>query len=261
MADEYLAQGYQVYASARKLESLDKWHADNLHKLALDVNNDQSIRQAMQQIKQEQGKLDCLVNNAGYAAMGALLDISKKQLLDQFETNVFAPIHMTQAAADLLIEAGKKEPAQVINIGSVSGITPTPFSGAYCASKSALHSLNDALRMELAPFNIQVICIQPGAIESSFGTNSSANLQDPVSQNSRYSPIKAAIQARATASQDNPTSAKDFAREVIHKLHNKPATTLRAGNGSTALPLLKHLLPSRWLDKILSKKFKLDQLG
>lgn len=260
LADEYLRLGYQVYASARKLDSLDNWQAEKLHKVALDVNDAKSISQVMQQIKQQQGKLDCLINNAGYAAMGAMLDISKKQLLAQFETNVFAPLHMTQAAADLLIAAAKDEPAQVVNIGSVSGITTTPFSGAYCASKSALHSLNDALRLELAPFNVQVICIQPGAIQSSFGTNSTANLQDPETHTSRYKPIKTAIEARANASQNNPTPAEDFAKDVIHKLHNNPVSTIRSGNGSTALPLLKKLLPTKWLDKILSKKFELNRL-
>jgi NAD(P)-dependent dehydrogenase (short-subunit alcohol dehydrogenase family) len=259
LANEYLLLNYQVYASARNLSSIDGWHNKNLHKVTLDVNDTHSIELVIREIKEKHGYLNCLINNAGYAAMGAMLDINKEQLLAQFETNVFAPLQITQAASDLLVIAGKHSSSQVVNIGSVSGITTTPFSGAYCASKSAIHNISDALRMELSPFNIDVICVQPGAIRSQFGANSSANLQDPSTHNSRYKSIKHAIEARARASQDNPTTAEDFARTIVKKLQRKPKAVLRAGNGSIGLPLLKHCLPTAWLDGILKKKFSLNK--
>jgi short-subunit dehydrogenase len=151
--------------------------------------------------------------------------------------------------------------AQVVNIGSVSGITTTPFSGAYCATKAALHSLSDAQRMELAPFGIDVITVQPGAIESKFGDNSLNNVLQRITPKSLYAPLKEAIQARATASQDNPTPATEFAESLVEQLLNNPKAVIRIGNGSFGLPLLKRWLPTTILDKILSKKFNLPSLA
>ena len=171
-------------------------------------------------------------------------------------------MELTKACLPLLmLKRDSDIRAQVVNIGSVSGITPTPFSGAYCATKAALHALSDAQRMELAPFGIDVIIVQPGAIESKFGDNSLANVLQRITPQSLYAPLKDAIKARATASQDNPTPAAEFAHILIAKLSNKPKSVIRIGNGSRGLPLLKHWLPAPILDKILSKKFDLPSLA
>ena len=283
LCEKYLAKGFHVYASARNIRGLDNLaeHA-NLTKLTLDVNNPSSINNALVHIKQDNNYLDVLINNAGYAAMGPLADMPIEDLRAQFETNVFAPMEMTKACLPLLMAkkiitqkeltqqqvAEKvsakddiKYNAQVVNIGSVSGITTTPFSGAYCATKAALHSLSDAQRMELAPFGIDVITVQPGAIESKFGDNSLNNVLQRITPKSLYAPLKEAIQARATASQDNPTPAAEFAERLVEQLLNKPKPVIRIGNGSFGLPLLKRWLPVAILDKILSKKFNLPSLA
>mgnify|MGYP005988044115 CR=1 FL=1 len=263
LCEKYLTKGFRVYATARNIRSLDSLteHSE-LHKLALDVNNASSIHNAMAHIKQDQHHLDVLINNAGYAAMGPLSDMPLEDLRAQFETNVFAPMELTKACLPLLMARGELDGrAQVVNIGSVSGITTTPFSGAYCATKAALHSLSDAQRMELAPFNIDVITVQPGAIESKFGDNSLANVLQRITPDSLYAPLKEAIKARATASQDNPTPAAEFAECLVERLLDKPRAVIRIGNGSLALPLLKRWLPTSILDKILSKKFNLPLLA
>lgn len=262
LCEKYLTQGFYVYASARNIHSLEDLpeHA-NLKKLALDVNDASSIHNAIAHIKQDHNRLDVLINNAGYAAMGPLADMPLDNLRDQFETNVFAPMELTKACLPLLMHGNSaKERTQVVNIGSVSGITPTPFSGAYCATKAALHALSDAQRMELAPFGIDVIIVQPGAIESKFGDNSLANVLARITPESLYAPLKDAIKARATASQDNPTPASEFANILVEQLSNNPKSVIRIGNGSFGLPLLKRWLPEPILDKILSKKFNLLSL-
>ncbi|MFT4777028.1 MAG: NAD(P)-dependent dehydrogenase (short-subunit alcohol dehydrogenase family) [Oleispira sp.] len=268
LCEKYLATGFHVYASARNIRSLsDLTEHANLTKLSLDVNSQSSIHNAVTHIKQDHNYLDVLINNAGYAAMGPLADIPIEDLRAQFETNVFAPMEMTKACLSLLMAKKErtshdiKNNAQVVNIGSVSGITTTPFSGAYCATKAALHSLSDAQRMELAPFSIDVITVQPGAIESKFGDNSLSNVLKRITPKSLYEPLKEAIQARATASQDDPTPAAEFAECLVEQLLNKPKAVIRIGNGSFALPLLKRWLPLVILDKILSKKFNLHSLA
>jgi NAD(P)-dependent dehydrogenase (short-subunit alcohol dehydrogenase family) len=267
LCERYLAKGFHVYASARNIHSLnDLAEHSNLTKLTLDVNSQSSIHNAIAHIKQDHESLDVLINNAGYAAMGPLADMPIEDLRAQFETNVFAPLELTKICLPLLMakkdrtKHDLKSNAQVVNIGSVSGITTTPFSGAYCATKAALHSLSDAQRMELAPFGIDVITVQPGAIESKFGDNSLKNVLQRITHKSLYAPLKEAIQARATASQDNPTPAAEFAESLVEQLSNNPKAVIRIGNGSFALPLLKRWLPTTILDKILSKKFNLPSL-
>ena len=115
--------------------------------------------------------------------------------------------------------------------------------------------------MELAPFDIDVITVQPGAIESKFGDNSLANVLQRITPDSLYAPLKDAIKARATASQDDPTPAAEFANILVEQLLDKPKTVIRIGNGSFGLPLLKRWLPATILDKILSKKFSLPTLA
>lgn len=263
LCEKYLAKGFHVYASARNVHSLDDLaEHPELKKLSLDVNNASSIHNAIAHIQQDHSRLDVLINNAGYAAMGPLIDMPLEDLRAQFETNVFAPMELTKACLPLLMVKGdSNHHAQVVNIGSVSGITTTPFSGAYCATKAALHSLSDAQRMELSPFGIDVITVQPGAIESRFGDNSLANVLKRITPESLYAPLKDAIKARATASQDNPTPAAEFAERLVEQLLDKPKAVIRIGNGSFGLPLLKRWLPAPILDKILSKKFNLPSLA
>ena len=263
LCEEYLSKGFYVYASARNIHSLeDLADNDQLKKITLDVNDSSSIHNAIARIKQDHDHLDVLINNAGYAAMGPLVDMPIEDLRAQFETNVFAPMELTKACLPLLMSNKNSERnAQVVNIGSVSGITPTPFSGAYCATKAALHALSDAQRMELKPFGVDVIIVQPGAIESKFGDNSLANVLQRITDKSLYAPLKDAIKARATASQDDPTPASEFAKTLVDQLLNKPNSTIRIGNGSFGLPLLKRWLPETILDKILSKKFNLPSLS
>lgn len=251
--------GWHVYAGARRPQAVANLASERITPLELDVNKPSHIRHAFEVIERQYGKLDLLVNNAGYGAMGPLVEMPIEEVRRQFETNVFAPLALVQQLFPLLRAAGK---AQVVNIGSVSGILTTPFSGAYCATKSALHSLSDALRMELAPFNLDVITIQPGAIESEFGNNAASTLAATLPADSLYQPIRSFIEKRATASQKNPTPTADFVRELIKTIDRKqPPAVRKIGNGSLALSLLKRLLPDRILDSILSGSFGLKDLG
>ncbi len=257
LAEEFYRQGYFVYASARRPESIADL-AGKMKVLKLDVTDSAQIKEALSQIEKEVGKLNILVNNAGFAAIGPVAEMPIDDLRQQFETNVFSAIHLIQAAIPLLRKA---ENATVVNIGSVSGILTTPFAGTYCASKAALHALSDALRMELAPFGIRFVTVQPGAIRSNFGDRSEQDLRRRMGENSLYAPIQDAIVRRAQASQEKPTPAEVFSRKLVAKLNKKnPPVIIRLGKGGRFLPFLKRALPERMLDKILMKKFELNKL-
>lgn len=256
LAQVCLDQGYIVYATARNPDSLSPLTARGAIAVTLDVNDAEQVAACSERIRSEAGQLDLLVNNAGYGAMGPVLDADRETLLQQFNTNVFAPLELVRAHADLLREAG----GLIVNMGSVSGVTTTPFSGVYCASKAALHALSDALRLELAPFGIKVLTVQPGAIASEFGNNASAAIT--MADESWFKPWEKAVQARARASQNaKSTSARDFALELMDYINKplRPETAL-IGSGARSLVRLKRWLPTSILDAQLRKRFKLDRL-
>ncbi|MCD5982532.1 MULTISPECIES: SDR family oxidoreductase [Pseudomonas] len=253
LADAFKAEGYEVWATARKQEDVATLSAAGFIAVQLDVND--SIALAQLAAGLEHSGLDVLVNNAGYGAMGPLLDGGVEALQRQFETNVFSVIGVTKA----LFPALRRNKGLVVNIGSVSGVLVTPFAGAYCASKAAVHALSDALRLELAPFGVQVMEVQPGAIASSFAKNAGHEAEQLISEQSPWWPIREGIRARAKASQDNPTPATDFARDLLKAVQQtNPPRLLRLGNGSRLLPLMSWLLPKGLLENGLRKRFGLN---
>ena len=254
LAEVFQQAGYQVWATARKAEDLAALSAAGFRAVELDVNDGLALGQLAERLKGEIGGLDVLINNAGYGAMGPLLDGGVEAMRKQFETNVFALIGVTRALFPLL----RQNKGLVVNIGSVSGVLVTPFAGAYCASKAAVHALSDALRMELAPFGIRVMEVQPGAIASSFAKNAGAEAEQLISERSPWWPLREGIRARAKASQDKPTPASEFAADLLKAAQqDQPPRLLRLGNGSRALPLLAALLPKGLLEWVLMKRFGL----
>ncbi|MFJ2985076.1 MULTISPECIES: SDR family oxidoreductase [unclassified Pseudomonas] len=254
LAEAFRDAGHEVWATARKGEDVEHLAAAGFIARQLDVNDGEALTRLAEELEARHGRLDILVNNAGYGAMGPLLDGGVEAMRQQFETNVFAVIGVTRALFPLL----RRARGLVVNIGSVSGVLVTPFAGAYCASKAAVHALSDALRLELAPFAIRVMEVQPGAIASQFANNAQRQADQVVAAESAWWPLREHIQARARASQDRPTCAAEFAQGLLAATRKSPVPALvRLGNGSTALPLLARCLPRRLLDWVLRKRFGL----
>ncbi len=255
LADAFQRAGYRVLASARKEDDVRALAEAGFQAVQLDVNDAAALARLAEELEVEAAGLDVLVNNAGYGAMGPLLDGGVEAMRRQFETNVFAVVGVTRALFPLL----RRKSGLVVNVGSVSGVLVTPFAGAYCASKAAVHALSDALRLELAPFGVEVLEVQPGAIASNFGASASREMDSVVDERSPWRPLRRQIQARAAASQDNPTSAEDFARQLLAAVQRRPRPPLvRIGNGSRALPALARWLPRGLLERLLKKRFGLD---
>ncbi|CAD5107796.1 SDR family oxidoreductase [Zestomonas carbonaria] len=257
LADAFQAAGYEVWATARKAEDVSALAAAGFVAVQLDVNDETAVAALGERLARDTAGLDVLINNAGYGAMGPLLDGGAEALRRQLETNVVAIVGVTRA----LFPALRAKRGLVVNIGSVSGVLVTPFAGAYCASKAAVHALTDALRLELAPFGIDVMEVQPGAIASSFGNNASHEAEQLIREDSHWWPIRDGIRARAKASQDNPTPASEFARDLLAAVRkSKRPRLLRLGNGSRTLPLMAALLPKGLLETALKKRFGLNQV-
>jgi NAD(P)-dependent dehydrogenase (short-subunit alcohol dehydrogenase family) len=256
LAHEFHRRGHRVIATARRLESLQALAALGVRTLALDVNDAQSIAVALCALRLEFGHLDMLVNNAGYGQFGAVLDSEPQDLRRQFETNVIAPVALSRAFLPMLRNS---DAGCIVNVGSISGIVTTPFAGVYCASKAALHALSDAMRMELAPFGVRVVTVQPGGIASKFGATGESKLRLPA--DSIYAPIAKFVLGRAKLSQRDATPVDEFARDVVaHLLRPGAGSICRTGAQSTRLPLLKRWLPTRVLDEKLKKLFGLNRL-
>ncbi|MGY4815268.1 SDR family oxidoreductase [Pseudomonas chlororaphis subsp. piscium] len=254
LADAFKAAGFTVLPTARRAEDVAMLRAAGFDAVQLDVNDGPALAALGERINQQHGGLELLINNAGYGAMGPLLDGGVEAMQRQFETNVFALVGVTRALFPVL----RRSRGLVVNIGSVSGVLVTPFAGAYCASKAAVHALSDALRMELAPFGIRVMEVQPGAIASSFAKNAGHQAEQLLTEQSPWWPLREGIRARARASQDHPTPASEFAARLLKAVQqDKPARLVRIGNGSRALPLMASLLPRGLLDKVLMKRFGL----
>jgi NAD(P)-dependent dehydrogenase (short-subunit alcohol dehydrogenase family) len=255
LAVEFAARNFRVFATARRPEVINDLKAPNMDVSVLDVTDETSIKACVDSVIANTGRIDMLVNNAGLLLIGPLVELETSELRRQFETNVLGLAALTRAVASHMI---KKTSGKIVNIISVSGILPTPFAGAYCSTKAALTAFSDSLRMELAPFGIKVIIVQPGGIKSNLSVNEDKELER--FRETPYSPIQNFIVARTKASQENATPAETFAKELVDKLMlGKTPKFIRLGKDSTLLPLIAKF-PRAFTDALLSKKFGLNKL-
>lgn len=251
LALKFHERGFTVIATARSLESIEHLHDLGIDTRKLDVDSRSELALLKCYVIDKYGTLDILVNNAGYSLTGACIDLTEEQLYNQLNTNTISPIMIIKAFSSLMIE---KRQGTIVNVGSISGLVSTPFTGAYCASKAALHSLSDSLRMELSKFNVNVITVQPGAIESKFSNNRISTKGGILSGD-----FDKALKERNKVFTNRATSAFVFADKLIDNIIKKrPSPVIRIGEKSTFLPLIKLLLPTRTLDKVLKRKLNYD---
>ena len=161
--EKLLDDGYTVYASARSTDKLKYLKARGAEILELDVTQDESMKSGVDRIKSECGRLDILINNAGYGSYGALEDVPMEEARHQFEVNVFGLGRLTQL---VLPQMREQSFGKIVNITSVGGKIYEPLGSWYHASKFAVEGLSDCLRLELQPFGIDVIIVEPGPIRT-----------------------------------------------------------------------------------------------
>ena len=180
--------GFKTYATMRNVSKasniLDRAQRKNLpiEVLELDVNSDKSVRQAVEKIVKAEGRIDVLVNNAGYALVGAVEEVSADEVKDQYETNVLG---VFRTIREVLPTMRKQRSGTIINISSVAGLIGFVGMGAYVSTKFAIEGLTQSLRMELAPFGIRALVIEPGVIRTNI-LNSSPIAKKAQSKDSAY---------------------------------------------------------------------------
>ncbi|MCA2222366.1 SDR family NAD(P)-dependent oxidoreductase [Nonomuraea aurantiaca] len=166
-----LSRGDKVAATARKAESLDDLvaaYGDAVLPLAMDVTDKAAVFESVTRAAEHFGRLDVIVNNAGYAQIGAVEELTEQQLRDQLETNLFGAVWVVQAALPYLRE---QRSGRIIQLSSAAGLIAMPLGGAYHASKWALEGLNEALAGEVAGFGVKVTIIEPGGFATRSGKN------------------------------------------------------------------------------------------
>jgi len=164
-----------VYGAARRLDKMESLQDDGAHLLALDLTDEESMVAAARTVRKAEGRLDALVNNAGYGSYGALEDVGIDEARRQFEVNVFGLMRFTQLFLPMMREAGR---GTIVNVSSMGGRAWFPFGGWYHATKHALEVLSDVLRNEVKPFGVKVVVVQPGSIRSDWGRIAAQGLRE-----------------------------------------------------------------------------------
>jgi len=250
--------GWTVAATARHIAMLEPLREAGCLTFTLDVTITDQIDRVIREILEQTGRIDMLVNNAGYGLIMPLMDIPADELERQFRTNVTGTLELIRKVAPVMKKQGS---GTIVNMGSISGIAPTPFAGSYCASKAAIHAWSDVLRMELKPFGISVVTLQPGGIATDFGKNSSENVARLMNPGSWYNTIREFIFTRANTSQESATPVDVFVDRLGRKINiPHPPAIIRIGKRSLILPFLKRWIPVRMLDSMMMKKYGLDRL-
>jgi len=235
LALEFKSQGLRVFATARKTSSIADLEAKGIETVALEVTDSASIAALKDEIvSRTDGRLDYLINNAGRNYTVPALDIELDEVREVFETNVFAVMRMCQTFAPLIIEAK----GTIVQIGSLAAVMPYVFGSVYNASKGALHSYTDALRVEVAPFGVRVVNVITGGVASSL-----TRVERTLPSDSIYLPIAAQYDRRQTHSKEVGVPCEVYAKTVIRKLLHTRKDTLWEGHGAWLVRFLTTFLP------------------
>jgi len=237
------ANGFCVYGGSRSPVI-----APGVEPLTLDVADDASVTRAIETILAREGRLDALVNNAGFGIAGAIEDTSIDEAREQFEVNFFGVLRMCRAVLPIMRE---RNAGYVVNIGSIGGLIAIPFQGFYSASKFALEGLSEALRLEVGPLGIHVVLIEPGDHRTSFTQNRRSTRGSEVGSPYRDR-FERAIARMASDEQGGP-SPEGIAR-LLHKILNHPHPRLRYTVGPAAQRAavwIKRAMPYAVMEKIM----------
>ncbi len=245
-----LAAGYRVFAGARRLDRMAGLAAAGATLLKLDLTDDVSIVAAVNTIKNEAGRIDVLVNNAGYGSYGALEDVPLDEGRRQFEVNVFGLARLCQLVLPMM---RAQKSGKIVNVTSIGGKIWEPLGAWYHATKFAVEGLSDCLRVEVAPFGVDVIVIEPGAIRTEWAGIARDGLLQ-MSGGSAYAEL-AKRHARMLATADTSSLASPpevVARTIVRAVTaRRPKTRYATGGGARTILFLRKILPDRMFDRLI----------
>lgn len=247
IGDALAAAGYQTFGGSRRGTG-----SNAIENLRLDVRDDASVAAAVAQILGSTGRIDLLVNNAGYAMVGALEESSIEQAKAIFETNLFGVMRMTNAVLPAMRAQGG---GRVVHVSSVVGFLPAPFSGLYASTKHALEAYSESLDHEVRTIGIRSILVEPGFTASTIEQNMPvADRQIPTYDKGRAAILSAFSQALASA-----PSTDTVARAVAKVAEEaRPRVRYAVGRDAATLATLRRLLPTRMFERSFRKQFGLE---
>lgn len=248
-----LEEGHIVYGAARRVDRMQDIVQAGGRALALDVTKQESIQQAIKQVLQEQDRIDVLWNNAGYSVNGAVENISYEEARRQFDVNLFGVAEMTKAVLPKMREQGH---GKIINTSSIGGKMHMPVLASwYHASKFALEGWSDALRMELEPFGIDVVLLEPGGVSTEFVDVLSKPMMEKA-KGTAYEEITQKV-AKGLVNANNPRnmSPTSVVSNAILKIirAKKPKTRYVVGKNAKVILTLRRLLNDRTYDKVIRR--------
>ncbi|MCD7900244.1 MAG: SDR family NAD(P)-dependent oxidoreductase [Bacteroides sp.] len=238
--------GYKVYGAARNIEMIPV--LPGIDPIYIDLTNSDSIEEAIGTVLSKEGRIDILINDAGYGFYGTIEDVPLDKARKEMEVNLFSIAHLCQLVLPRMRQNGF---GRIINISSIAGKMATPLGGWYHASKYALEGLSDTLRQEVEDFGIDVVIIEPGIIHTPWWEKARRNL-DSVSQGSDYTDK---IQQWRTVLNPEKSSEPIVIADVILKAleADKPKTRYSAGENSSLILGAKKILGDRTFDKAVDK--------
>ncbi|MDB5581466.1 MAG: short chain dehydrogenase [Bradyrhizobium sp.] len=247
-----LAEGYSVYGAARPTERMANLAAAGCSVIAIDVTKDETMVAAVDQIIREQGRIDVLINNAGYGQYGALEDVPMDQARRQMETNLIGPARLIQLCLPHMRE---QRYGRIFNISSIGGKLASPIGGWYHASKFALEGYSDALRNEVSRFGVDVVIIEPGGIESEWASIA-CDEAERYSGHGAYADFTAKF--RKLQSQLGESPPPSIISDLIIKAlkAKRPATRYHGGRLAGTLLFLRHVLSDRIVDRLTMAAFR-----
>jgi short-subunit dehydrogenase len=250
----YLAQnGYNVYGAARRIEKMQDLKAYGINPIVLDVTQEESAAACVEQIFKEAGNIDILINNAGFGSEGAIEDVPLKDAKYQMEVNVFGAMRLSQL---VLPKMRQNKYGKIVNISSVGGKIALPLGGWYHASKFAIEGLSDSMRMEVKPFGIDVIVIEPGGVKSEWGDIAMESLVR-VSGNSAYKEMVRAAEKSFKRTESNNSEPVVIAKLIKRGIEaDKPKTRYAGGSMAKPLLFLRSILSDKMLERLIVSQMK-----
>lgn len=243
-------QGHRVYAAARRIELMESLQADGIVPLHMDVTDHQSMVDGVRAVMEAEGSIDVLVNNAGYGYLGAIETVPIEEALRQMEVNLFGLAELTRLVLPTMRTQGS---GRIINTSSIAGKAVIPFGGWYNVSKFSVEALSDALRMEVRPFGIDVVLIEPGGIKTDWGIIAARHLRD-ASLGTPYENDALRMSGLLDKGyRGNYLSSPSVVTRAISRAVNarRPRSRYRVGLGSRSLLVLHALLPTRCWDSLM----------
>ena len=246
-------QGHKVYAAARRMDKLEELASEkqgNIFPLALDITDEASIGAAVETIIQKEGRIDVLVNNAGFGYFGPIETVPIEEARKQLDVNIFGLASLTRKVLPYMRQ---NSGGRIINISSIAGRMTVPFGGWYNISKYAVEAFSDALRMEVKPYGIKVSIIEPGGIKTAWGGIAADHLEESAAGSVYEERAGRFARIIRKGYGGNLLSPASRIANAISRATNarRPKLRYKTGTGSHIGILFHAILPTRWWDAII----------